>query len=318
MSDTNGNLKWAIDMITLYDPGFWGVDDFNKFYDNSVLSPHDFWDRALDTVASTGIQGIEVTFGPGHYKNALERYGSAEKFQAALSSRSLEVCSGFYTGLVLGGDWQDEQRQKEIYEEVADYADFLAAAGSDIMVAGLPMRTSWDAEPPVFVNHDYASRLADVINRMGYVCAKRGVRLAIHPETHAVFWLKRDIDLFMLLTDPVYVGFCPDTAHLTTGGGDATEIVRQHRGRVIIAHWKDALSGVPVKYPIDENIFRSHHPFFARVGTGEVDWPAWTRMLRDTGYQGWAIIELDAAANPPETIRAAKAYVDATLRPIYS
>ena len=39
------------------------------------------------------------------------------------------------------------------------------------------------------------------------------------------------------------------------------------RGRVIITHWKDALSGVPVKYPIDENIFRSHHPFFARVGT---------------------------------------------------
>ena len=77
------------------------------------------------------------------------------------------------------------------------------------MIAGLPMRQSWDDDPPLFVDHAYAMDLAGLINQMGYVALKRGVRLAIHPETHAVFWLRRDLDLFMALTDPVYVWFCP-------------------------------------------------------------------------------------------------------------
>jgi sugar phosphate isomerase/epimerase len=316
--DTDRNIRLGIDLITLYDPKFWGIEEFNLFYDNTVLSPDKFWDRALDTVAATGIEGIEITFGPGHWQNAMARYGSAEGFRAALDQRDLTVCSGFYTGLVLGGDWQAEGRADAVVREVADYADFLRATGCDIMVAGLPMRRSWDADPPQFVDIDYASRLADVLNRMGYAALTRGVRLAIHPETHAVFWLRRDIDLFLQLTDPVYVSFCPDTAHLTLGGSDPVALLRAHHNRVIIAHWKDARGTMAVQHPIDENIFKAHHPYFARVGTGVVDWQAWIRTLRDVGYQGWAIIELDAAEDPPATINAAKQFVETTVLPIYS
>ena len=168
-------------------------------------------------------------------------------------------------------------------EEVAAYAEFLAESGCDIMVTGLPMRRSWDADEPLFVDVDYASRLADVLNRMGYETLKRGVRLAIHPETHAVFWLQRDLDLFLALTDPVYVGFCPDTAHITLGGTDVVDVFRKHHQRIIITHWKDAKGRVPVHNRIDENIFKSHHPFFSRVGTGDVNWKSWAEGLRKGG-----------------------------------
>lgn len=313
-----GHLRFGVDLITLYDPSFWGIADFNAFYNNEVLSPDVFWDRALDTLGEAGVDGVEITFGPGHWENALARYGSAEEFRRAVEARNLTVCSGFYTGLVLGGDWQSAGRQEAIMTEVADYADFLSSAGCDIMIAGLPMRTTWDAKPPSFVDLDYASRLADVINRMGYETLTRGVRLAIHPETHAVLWLKRDIDLFMALTDPVYVGFCPDTAHITLGGTNPVDVLREHSGRIIIAHWKDAKGRPPVHMAIDENIFKSHHPYFSRVGTGEVDWPSWVRTLRDLNFDGWAILELDAAADPPAQIAAAKQFVETTLLPIYS
>lgn len=319
-----GNLKFGVDLITLYDPSWWGLDDFNKFYDKSALPPEVFWDKALDTVAESGITGIELSFGPGYWKNAMERYGSASAFMTQIKDRGLEICSGFNTDLVLKGtdlllreDWESEAYQKELYDRTADYAEFLAECGCDIMIVGLPLRKSWDAESPMFVDHELASGLANIINRMGYIAEKRGVRVAIHPETHAVLWFKRDIDLFLSLTDPVYVNFCPDTAHITTGGGNPVEIARNHRGRVIISHWKDGLTGVPVKYPIDENIFRSHHPFFQRVGVGQVDWASWARMLRDTNFEGWAIIELDAAPNPPKTMAAAKHFVDTTISPIY-
>lgn len=312
------NLRFGVDLITLYDPPFWGVPNFNDFYNNAVVSPEMFWDRALDTVAATGVDGIEVTFGPGHWRNALTRYGSADKFKDAVSQRGLEVCSGFYTGLVLEGDWRPAERQAAVIEDVGAYADFLHEAGADIMVCGLPMRTSWDAEPPAFVDLDYVHGLSDLLNRMGYATLRRGVRLAIHPETHAVLWLKRDLELFLLLTDPIYVNFCPDTAHITLGGTDPCDVLAEHHQRVILTHWKDAKGRMPKHYPIDENIFRAHHPYFSRVGTGEVNWGRWIRLLREIGYQGWAILELDAASDPSHQIVAAREFVESCLLPIYS
>ncbi len=316
--ETKGNLKFGVDLITLYDPPFWGVTEFNDFYDKSVLPPEKFWDRALDTVAEAGIDGIEITFGPGHWRNALERYGSPRAFQEALQSRGLELCSGFNAGLVINGGWHPGDSDEEILEEVAAYSEFLHEAGCEIMIAGLPLRRSWDAEPPLFVDVAYAQELAGVINRMGYTAAKHGVKLAIHPETHAVFWLKRDIDLFLSLTDPVYVWFCPDTCHITLGGGDPIEIIRNQKERLLIAHWKDAKGTVPVQYPIDENIFKSHHPHMARAGRGEVDWRAMIRLMRDIQFKGWAILELDAAADPPAQMQAAREFVETTLLSTYS
>jgi sugar phosphate isomerase/epimerase len=312
------NLRFGVDLITLYDPSFWGMEDFNAFYNNDLLSPDVFWDRALDTLAEAEVDGVEITFGPGHWKNALTRYGSAGAFAEAVKERGLVVCSGFYTGLVLGGDWRPEERRKSILEEVAEYADFLADAGCDIMIAGLPMRRSWDDDPPLIVDHAFANDLAGLINQMGYIALKRGVRLAIHPETHAVFWLRRDLDLFMQLTDPVYVYFCPDTAHITTGDTNPVDVLRDHHQRIIISHWKDAKGRPPIQYPIDENIFRSHHPYFAMVGTGEVDWISWVKTLRDIQFEGWAILELDAAPDPPAQLAIAKRFVETTLSPIYS
>jgi sugar phosphate isomerase/epimerase len=312
------NLRFGVDLITLYDPSFWGLDDFNAFYNNDLLSPDVFWDRALDTLAEAEVDGVEITFGPGHWKNALARYGSASAFSGAVNDRGLVVCSGFYTGLVLSGDWRPAERRKAILDEVAEYAEFLADSGCDIMIAGLPMRSTWDDEPPLYVDHDYANDLAGLINQMGYTALKRGVRLAIHPETHAVFWLRRDLDLFMQLTDPVYVYFCPDTAHITTGGTNPVDVLRDHHQRIIISHWKDAKGRPPVHFTIDEEIFRSHHPYFAMVGKGEVDWVSWVKTLRNVNFRGWAILELDAAPDPLAQLAVAKRFVETTLAPIYS
>jgi sugar phosphate isomerase/epimerase len=316
--ETRRNVKYGVDLITVYDPAFWGLTEFNDFYDKSILPPKRFWDRALDTIAEAGIDGIEVTFGPGHWRNALERYGSPKAFNEALASRGLELCSGFNADLVINGGWHPGDDVTELLDNVASYADFLQAAGCEIMIAGLPLRRSWNAEPPMFVDMAYAQELAGVINRMGYTAAKHGVKLAIHPETHAVLWFKRDIDLFMALTDPVYVWFCPDTCHITLGGGDPIEITRAHKERLLICHWKDARGRVEVKYPIDENIFKSHHPYMAQVGLGEVDWKGFMRLLRDVRFQGWAILELDAGSNPPAVMKGGVEFVRNTLLGVYS
>jgi sugar phosphate isomerase/epimerase len=69
--------------------------------------------------------------------------------------------------------------------------------------------------------------------------------------------------------------------------------------------------------PIDETIYDRQIQWFAAVGSGVVDWPAWLRLLRDLRYQGWAVFELDAAPDPVGDLKRMRQYVESALLPIY-
>jgi hypothetical protein len=159
--------------------------------------------------------------------------------------------------------------------------EFLAATGGKFLVTGLPMRRSRGERPASFVDLAAATPIADLVNRIGAATLESGVQVALHTESHSVFWTPRDIDLFMLLTDPMYVAMCPDTGHIALGGADPVQVAGRHRDRLVIAHWKDASGPVPTGLPIDETIFERRAPYFRRTGTGVVDWFGWSRLLQD-------------------------------------
>ncbi len=132
-------------------------------------------------------------------------------------------------------------------------------------------------------------------------------------EAFTIFRDSRDADLFMLLTDHDYVFLCPDTAQFTVAGPDPLEIVRRHRDRVALTHWKDAVGPAPEGVTIDDQIFQTQIQWFAPVGQGVVDWPAWARLLRDLNYDGWAVLEFDSACDPVADLRAIRHYVESSL-----
>jgi sugar phosphate isomerase/epimerase len=125
-----------------------------------------------------------------------------------------------------------------------------------------------------------------------------------------VFCVRRDIDLFLSLTDPAYVDFCPDTAHIFLGGVSPVDVLAQHHERVTIAHWKDAVGRWPNDDEANKARFELEARYFTRVGTGDVDWTGWLRGLESAGYSGWTILELDEAENPVEQIAEARRFVE--------
>ena len=318
-------IKFSTDLVTFYAPTFWGgsgtLDDIDDVIRSGGWDPARFWERILDATRDAGLDGIEITFPPGDWHSALSAYGSAQGFSSALRDRGLELSSGFFSTRIPGADrradFADVSDHQQLVEMASAYAEFLSACGSQILVTALPTRRSRDADPPLFVDLEYAARIADVLNRMGYATLKYGVQLALHPEAFSVFRNSRDVDLFMLLTDPSYVYLCPDTAQFSVAGSSPIEIVKRHRDRLLITHWKDAVGPSPEDVPIDETIYARQIQWFATVGTGVVDWPAWMRLLRDLRYEGWAVFELDTAADPVEDLRRIKRYVEGSLAHIY-
>jgi Sugar phosphate isomerases/epimerases len=324
MTDSQ-NIKFATDIVTFYDPRFWGMqggmDSLRELFTSGGWTQQRFWEHILDTSREAGLDGIEITFAPGDWHSAKAAYGSAQGFAKALSERGLELCSGFFSSYNpetgRQADFGNPADHQQLLKMASDYAAFLQECGSEILITALPLRASRDADPPLFVDLKRAEPIADLLNRMGYETAKYGVKLALHPEAFTMFRNSRDVDLFMLLTDPTYVFFCPDTAQFTVAGSDPIEITKRHRDRLVITHWKDATGPAPADVPIDETIFDRQIQWFAKVGTGVVDWPAWVRLLRDTNYRGWAVLEHDTAPDPLSDLKQIKQYVDRSLSQIY-
>jgi sugar phosphate isomerase/epimerase len=121
----------------------------------------------------------------------------------------------------------------------------------------------------------------------------------------------------MTLLDPTYVNLCTDTAQFTVAGSDPIAIAERHKDRVVLTHWKDATGPAPRDVHIDDTIFARQVQWFAPMGRGVVDWPSWMRLMRDIGYRGWAVFELDAATDPVAELSAMRRFMEETLGHIY-
>lgn len=303
-------LKFGVDLITFYHPEFWGTTDRDGFTKRALDDPRAFWECTAESIAQAGVTGVELTFPPGDWETATTTFGSGTGLAKFLGAYGLEAISGFFSGFEYSRDVLDATAQQDIIEQAKRYAGFLAAAGGPIMVAGMPMRKRGTPESPVFMDFDYVKAVADLTNRVGAATTVEGVRLALHPEVGSMFCVRRDIDLVLALTDPSFVDFCPDTAHILLGGVSPVAVLRDHHERLVIAHWKDAVGRWPNDDLSNEQRFELEADYFKRVGTGSVDWHGWIRTLDEARFSGWTILELDDAENPIEQVTEARQFVE--------
>ncbi|WP_406131069.1 sugar phosphate isomerase/epimerase family protein [Streptomyces sp. NBC_00989] len=304
--------RFATDVVTFYHPDFWGLPSADAVRAWALAHPELFWARVMDALDEAGVTGIELTFAPGDIESALRAFGSAQGFRRELVSRGLAVVSAFVAGED-SPDWRDAGNLPAIVADAERRAAFLVDVGAELLVAGLPMRTTFGTRPPLFVDAPYMTRMADIAHAVGEAVSRQGVRLAFHTESNSTLWYERDIDLFMSFTDPRYVWLCPDSCHIALGGGDPVAVARRHARRVALAHWKDAVRPIDVELTIDETVFAQQQPYMAELGSGIVDWKGWADAMSRTPGAGTVLIELDEAADPVAALLAGRAVASSVL-----
>ena len=304
--------RFATDIVTFYHPDFWDLPSSDAVRAWALAHPEHFWERVMDALDEAGVTGIELTFAPGDIESALRAFGSAQGFRRELVGRGLAVVSAFVAGED-SPDWLDPDNLPAIVADAERRAAFLVDVGAELLVAGLPMRTTFGTRPPLFVDAPYMTRMADIAHAVGEAVSRQGVRLAVHTESNSTLWYERDIDLFMAFTDPRYVWLCPDSCHIALGGGDPVAVARRHAQRVALAHWKDAVRPIDVELTIDETVFAQQQPYMAELGSGIVDWKAWADVMSRTPGADTVLIELDEAADPVAALLAGRAVASSVL-----
>lgn len=304
--------RFATDIVTFYHPDFWDLPSSDAVRAWALAHPEHFWERVMDALDEAGVTGIELTFAPGDIASALRAFGSAQGFRRELVGRGLAVVSAFVAGED-SPDWLDPDNLPEIVADAERRAAFLVDVGAELLVTGLPMRTTFGTRPPRFVDAPYMTRMADIAHAVGEAVSRQGVRLAVHTESNSTLWYERDIDLFMAFTDPRYVWLCPDSCHIALGGGDPVAVASRHAQRVALAHWKDAVRPIDVELTIDETVFAQQQPYMAELGSGIVDWKAWAAVMSRTPGADTVLIELDEAADPVAALLAGRAVASSVL-----
>jgi len=116
-----------------------------------------------------------------------------------------------------------------------------------------------------------------------------GVPLVYHHHMNSLGEKPDEVAAVLDAADRRHVRLLFDVAHYQQAGGDPIRGLRQYRDWLQLIHLKDVTSGASGGYQ------------FVELGRGRVDLPGVFGSLRDVGYGGWAVVELDRVPDPGRT-----------------
>jgi len=117
---------------------------------------------------------------------------------------------------------------------------------------------------------------AQGLNQVGAQLKQLGLRLTIHQHAPEMRDNAREWRHGLRHTDPGLVWFCVDVDWIKRGGQDPMTLLREAGRRIATLHVRSARDGV----------------WLEELGDGDVDYREVAAYLKETGYQGYLLVEL--------------------------
>jgi len=254
-------------------------------YDKEV----DYLKEVMDTVKSAGFKGIDVQVA------MLGRYNeNPERLKVELEKRGL-----YLAALTVPFSWENDEETEEEKKHSDYYINYLKHFPNAVM--NVPSRLGKN-------RNNLLKRQKQIIN-CANALAKRahenGVAASFHPASPetSYFRTKEDYDVLFEEMDRRYLGYTPDAGHIKAGGMDPFEIIKGNISVIKHVHFKDC----------------SNKSKWKAMGTGDIPFPKIVKFLKDSGYDGWIMVEEEteeAASDPNKVIHHVGEYVQKELVPI--
>lgn len=237
-------------------------------------------DRAIREIGALGYEGVEMFDG-----NVADYANRPDDLKDLLAASGVELVS-VYTG----GNFIYEEILPEELSRVTRSAELAQQFGAKSLVVGGGARRFTGTQ-----DHDY-DLLGQALDAVVDIATEHGLEACYHPHLTTIVESPAELDLAFARTR---IGFCPDTAHLAAGGGDPAELIRRYPDRIRHVHLKDVRLD-----PVE----------FLPLGQGQIDFEDVRDALRESGYDGWLLVELDSyAGNPRDAAALSKTFLDNLL-----
>jgi inosose dehydratase len=123
-----------------------------------------------------------------------------------------------------------------------------------------------------------------------------GVPLVYHHHMNSVGETPAAIEAILQDIPASSVGLLFDIAHYQQGGGDPVAFIRKYGKAIKVVHLKDVR---PVETAPGYQ--------WVELGRGRVDVKGCVAALKESGFNGWAIVELDRVVDPGGSPKASAA-----------
>ena len=234
-------------------------------------------EQALQDVAAAGYEGVEIFDG-----NLRQYEDDPAVLKKLLSDSGLELVAVY-----AGANYIFKEILEDEFWRLDKSASLAAEFGArNLVVGGGSQRYDGIRES------DY-DMLAEGLDRTAELAESYGLVASYHP--HLTTIVEGPEQVRKIFAKAKKIGFCPDIAHLTAGGGDAAALVREFGDRVVYGHLKD---------------FQPEPFAFLPLGEGTVDIAASVEAFKASGIGEWITVELDGYAGAPiDAAKISKAYL---------
>ncbi len=274
------------------------------------LGKENTFEQCVSEMALAGFTGSEV--GNKYPKDV-------EVLKKALGLRGVEICNAWFSTFLISKPY--EETEVEFEKHVA----FLAAMGAKVVgVSEQSYSTQGMLDNPIFenrhiMNDEEWKLLCDGLNRLGKLSKEKyGVALTFHHHMGTVVQQADEVERMMAGTDPEYVSLLFDSGHFAYCGEDPLAMVTKYAGRIKHVHLKDIRPEVVEKVKAERMSFLDgvRAGAFTIPGDGCINFDPIFKVLEDTGYEGYMVVEAEqdpAKANPFEyAVRARKFIAEKT------
>lgn len=232
----------------------------------------------------------------------------------AMDLRGLTICNSWFSTFLITKPYE------EVEKDFMKQLDFLKAVGADVIgvseqshsIQGKLNQPIWEGK--YVMNEEEWKMLADGLNKLGKAAKDKGMKLTFHHHMGTVVQTEEEIDRFMDLVDPEYVFLLFDSGHLSFAGIDPAKILKKYISRVRHIHLKDIRQTLVDKSKAEHWSFLKgvREGVFTVPGDGDVDFEPLFKIVAESGYAGWLVVEAEqdpAKANPLEYAIKARKYI---------
>ncbi len=255
------------------------------------------FEQCIQEMHETGYSGCEVgSKFPRDPDTLLE----------ALKPYKLQIASQWFSSFFTG----DSDPGKTLLAFI-NHLMFLKSVGARIIVVSEQghsiqgqMNIPLFDNKPVLMESEWES-LRSGLESIGKIALEHDMKIAYHHHMGTVVQSRREIDKLMQLTDPEYVYLLADIGHMHYAGGDPIKLVEDYIDRIVHIHLKDVRSEIVEKVRNEKLSFLQGVKLgtFTVPGDGVIDFKSIFRIIGQSDYNGWLIVEAEqdpSLANPKQ------------------
>ena len=237
-------------------------------------------DRVLSEMQNLGLPATELG-APGFLPT------DPSEISAKLDEFGMSLIGGFTPVVV-----HDSNQNDETLRQIKKTADLFKKTGATHIVSSPVYSWNWDKPEPL--SNDQYKNMFEMFNEIDKICADYGLQNVLHPHLQTTVETKKDVERVL---NGCGVKWCLDTGHMAIGGVDVIEFAKKASDRVGHVHLKDVnLAKSESVLSRRESIMSGvQNGLFTPLGSGDVPIAEVIKVLEESGYQGWYVIEQDCA-----------------------